>query len=800
MAGQGLPLCIRTHMNSSLRRALTRLIWTMAALAILATLYVGYQIADAPAITTLRNTQVPQPSVILSADGKPLGRFQEQRLLPVTLSQVSPYVTQALIATEDHRFREHHGVDWLRSLKAIARTSTGRTEGGSTITQQLVRNLFPEDIGRARNLNRKVKEIVTALRIEHIYSKDQILEAYLNTVPFLYNAVGIEAAAHTYFDKPASELDAAESATLIGMLKGTNYYNPVLHPRRATARRNLVLAQMLKRQVLSQDEYDAARQETLQVSLTHQAADLDLAPHFAAHVRKWLDDWADRTDHDLARDGLVIQTTIDSRLQEAAVKAVERQTEALQHVADVEWSQASMPGGSRALESYAQGNKRAPAFDYFWREHPALLADAVRKTPEYKKLIKGGGKDAVVLPELMGQAEFMAKVRASKTRLEAGFIAVDPRSGAVKAWVGSRDFGDEQFDHVAQAARQPGSTFKPIVYAAALEAGILPTRTYMDTPIAVKLGNGQVWRPTDMSGATGQSMTMWEGLVLSKNTITTQVMQDAGLPRITALARAMGITESKLDPVPSMALGTSPVTLLEMATVYTTIASSGDHKQPYFVERITDKQGRVLVEFGQNKVDKALSPDAANNLIDMMRGVVTYGTGSMLRSRFVPEGDLGGKTGTTQNNTDAWFMAIHPQLVAGAWVGFNDQHVTMRGNYWGQGGHSALLLVGDFLRSAVQQKLIDPKARFASPMRPPVTGSSDWSPMGEVDESAPPSDAASNPITEDPAGHVREREDDDDDPPQSADQLDQLVKRLGRRSEPPTSVDVQPSTERPAEP
>ncbi|CAH0351490.1 penicillin-binding protein 1A [Aquabacterium sp. CECT 9606] len=792
-------------MNSPLRQTLIWLMLATTALAVAAAVFVGYQVTQAPAVTELKTTQVPQPSVILSADGKTIGRFQEQRLQPVTLAQVSPYVTQALIATEDHRFREHHGVDWLRSIKAIFRTATGRMEGGSTLTQQLVRNLFPEDIGRSRNLGRKVKEIVTALRIERIYTKDQILEAYLNTVPFLYNAVGIEAAAHTYFDKPAIELDAAESATLVGMLKGTNYYNPVLHPQRAKARRNLVLAQMLKRGVLSQADHDAARQEDLQVSLTHQAVDLDLAPHFAAQVRRWLDDWADQNDRDLSREGLIIHTTLDSRLQEAAVKAVERQTESLQHVADVEWSAAAMPVVSRSLDSYAQASK-AKAFEHFWRQHPKLLAEAARRTPDYRKLVKSGQPPAQALKTVMGDAELMAKVRADKTRLEAGFVAMDPRSGAIKAWVGSRDFGDEQFDHVGQAARQPGSTFKPIVYAAALEAGILPTRTYVDTPIEVRLGNGKVWRPTDMSGSTGESMTMWQGLVLSKNTITTQVMQDAGLPRITALAKTMGITDSKLDPVPSMALGTSPVTLLEMATVYATIASGGEHKQPYFVERITDKQGKEVAVFGPNKVDRALSVDTVNNLIDMMRGVVTYGTGTMLRTRFVPEGDLAGKTGTTQNNTDGWFMVMHPQLVTGAWVGFNDQHVTMRGSYWGQGGHSALLLVGDFLRTAFKQKLMDVQASFPSPRRPPVTGNGEWSPTNdEVDESAPLLDSEGNPITADPAGEqprnpAMDEGEADTDAPKTSDELDQLVNRLGRSSDNRPAISPPPFPERPQEP
>ncbi|MDI1257953.1 transglycosylase domain-containing protein [Aquabacterium sp.] len=792
-------------MNSPLRQALIWLMLAIAALAVAAAVFVGYQVTQAPPVTELKTTKVPEPSVILSADGKTIGRFQEQRSQPVTLTQVSPYVTQALIATEDHRFREHHGVDWLRSIKAILRTATGRMEGGSTLTQQLVRNLFPEDIGRSRNLGRKVKEIVTALRIERIYTKDQILEAYLNTVPFLYNAVGIEAAAHTYFDKPAIELDAAESATLVAMLKGTNYYNPVLHPKRAKARRNLVLAQMLKRGVLSQEDHDLASAEELQVTLTHQSVDLDMAPHFAAHVRKWLDDWADTHDRDLAREGLIIHTTLDSRLQEAATKAVERQTEALQNVADVEWSAASMPVISRTLDSYAQASK-AKAFDHFWRQHPTLLADAARRTPDYRQLIKAGNTPAAALISVQGNAELMAKVRTSKTRLEAGFVAVDPRNGAVKAWVGSRDFDDEQFDHVAQAARQPGSTFKPIVYAAALESGILTTRTYVDTPIAIRLGNGKVWRPTDMSGSTGESMTMWQGLVLSKNTITTQVMQDAGLPRITALAKAMGITDSELDPVPSMALGTSPVTLLEMATVYATIASGGEHKQPYFVERITDKQGKEVAVFGPNKVDRALSAETVNNLIDMMRGVVTYGTGTMLRTRFVPEGDLAGKTGTTQNNTDGWFMVMHPQLVTGAWVGFNDQHVTMRGSYWGQGGHSALLLVGDFLRTAFKQKLVDSQATFASPRRPPVTGNGEWNPTSdEVDESAPLLDSEGNPITTDPAGEqplnpAMDNDDEDGGAPKTSEELDQLVNRLGRSSDNRPVLSPPPVPERTLEP
>ncbi len=785
-------------MNPRLSRALTVAGVLTATATLLLAAYTAYIVADAPPIKALQSATLAQASVIQSADGQVLGRFQQSQQEPVKLAQISPLVIQALIATEDHRFREHHGVDWRRSLQATLRTATGRMEGGSTLTQQLARNLFPEDIGRARNLNRKLKEIVTALRIERLYTKDQILEAYLNTVPFLYNAVGIEAAAHTYFDKPAIELDAAESATLVGMLKGTQYFNPVQHPDRALQRRNLVLRQMVKRQALPQSSYDAIKDEPLRLSFKPQQNDgPDVAPHFIAHVRKWLEEWADRTDHDLDSDGLVIHTTLDSRLQAEAVSAVERQTAALQQVANVEWSQKDLSVRSRALGDYAQAGKRLKAFDYFWRTHPRLLQETLRKTPQYQALRKSGKTDQAALAAVNQDDALMAKVRDTKTRLEAGLVAIDPNTGAVRAWVGSRDHDLEQFDHVAQAERQPGSTFKPIVYAAALERGIHPAKTYMDTPIEVNLGQGKVWRPTDMSGSTNLPMTMWEGLVYSKNTITTQVMQDAGLDNIAALARTMGITSSKLDTVPSMALGTSPVTLLEMASVYATIANEGQYRQPYFVDRITDKDGHVLAEFGPHPQQQALSQDSDHKLIDMMRGVIKQGTGTMLRSSFVGgDADLAGKTGTTQNNTDGWFMAMHPQLVVGAWVGFNDQHVTMRGSYWGQGGHNALLLVGDFMQRAVKQKQLDTKLAFSTPMLPPVIGAHDWngSPDGIVEGNVASDDEViEDPTTADPAGTAANdrAHGDPADEPRSALELGEVMKAMGR--DPTTGAPVQRS-------
>ena len=311
-------------------------------------------------------------------------RAQQQH---VTLAEISPHVVSALIATEDRRFREHHGVDLRRTAGALFHTATGSLQGGSTITQQLARNLFPEEIGRSRSLHRKLKELITALRIERHYSKDQILTTYLNTAPFLYNAVGIEMAARTYWDKPAAELSALESATLVGMLKGPHYYNPVLFPERARKRRNLVLAQMLKQRSLPEADYRTLVAQPMQVSLTRQAENLGSAPHFAAHARKWLVEWAETHEQDLYADGLVIETTLDTRMQQAAEEAVQKQAESLQRVADVEWSVPSLAATSGGLESYAQRGGKARPFAHFWKQHDALLASAVRDTPAFRKAV-----------------------------------------------------------------------------------------------------------------------------------------------------------------------------------------------------------------------------------------------------------------------------------------------------------------------------------------------------------------------------------------------------------------------------
>jgi penicillin-binding protein 1A len=687
--------------------------------------------------------KMPRPSVVLSADGVVLATLRQAQQEPVPLSRIAPDVMRALVATEDHRFFEHRGVDVMRTISALAHTAMGDTQGGSTLTQQLARNLFPKEIGRARSLDRKVKEIATAMRIERLYSKNEIMEVYLNTTPFLYNAVGIEMAARTYFGKPAAELRTHEAATLVGMLKGTHYYNPVRFPQRALQRRNVVLALMARHALIDHGQWREATAQPLGLRFTRMSDDPGVAPHFIAHVRKWLDAWAQARGTDPNRDGLVVHTTLDTRLQRLAEQAVGR--EALQCVADVAWAQADASLQSESTEAYAKRRAKVQPFRHFWKERPDLLRAFVRETAAYGKLRDAGSTEDAAMRRLLGDEDFIERMAADKTRLEAGLVALDPRSGEVKAWVGSRDFARDQFDHVGQALRQPGSTFKPLVYGAALEAGIPLDRLYLDEPVQITLDDGSLWEPTDMSGPTGREMSLYEGLVMSRNTITTRVMQEVGLPAIVRAARVAGVNRSKLDSVPSLALGTSPVTLIEMASAYATIASLGEHREPVVVKRIDDRDGNVIAQSAPEP-KRALSRTAAQDLVDMMRGVVSQGTGTAIRTRFNITADVAGKSGTSQYNADGWFMLTHPRLVAGAWVGFNDQRVTMRSAHWGQGGHNAVLLVGDFFRAAIKEKLVDAKAKF-----PPPRG-----PLPEIPRLPPPGEGWSFDATA--AGMVIERD------------------------------------------
>ncbi|HDR9799370.1 TPA: transglycosylase domain-containing protein [Burkholderia cenocepacia] len=668
---------------------------TLAAIPVLGLLVLLAFVPFTPSIGDIRKARIDRPARVLSADGQLIAEFRPVNREWVPLKQISPHMIDALIATEDHRFYAHHGIDWRRTLAAGLHTFSGDRQGGSTITQQLARNLYPDEVGRAPTLTRKVKELITAFKIEAVYSKDEILETYLNTVPFLYNAYGVEMAARTYFGKSADQLDLTESATLVGMLKGNSYYNPVLNPERAVQRRNVVLGRMAQMGMLSPQQFAKLQRQPLRVDFEPQTSQPGLAPHFAVQLRKWLIAWADRNNYDLYADGLVVRTTLDARLQDMATQALTRQTERLQAIADGAWRG---PSGCGLRNDLFRG--------------------FMRQTPEYRQARDTGLADVATLKQLGANREFMRALCERKTQVQAGFVAIDPRTGAIRAWVGSPDFGSEPFDHVVQARRQPGSTFKPFVYGAAFADGMRPGDTFVDGPVAIPIDGRAVWRPTDAEPPTGAPMTLRDGLALSRNRITAQVMQREGAAKVAQLARAMGVRDSPLDAVPSLALGTSPVTLKEMVSAYGTIANRGVYVAPQMITRIEDRDGKVLAAFGSAPPERALPASAALTLVDAMRGVVDYGTGADIRSRYGIRIDVAGKTGTTQDNTDGWFILMHPQLVAGAWVGFDDGSVTLRSDYWGAGAHSALPIVGSFYDAALRARAIDPHVQFSPDFRP----------------------------------------------------------------------------------
>ena len=654
-----------------------------------------------PSADTLRSLKVQQPSVVVSADGEVLTHYRRVNREWVTLDEISPRFKEALLATEDRRFYEHNGIDVQRVVSSVFQTVTGDLQGGSTITQQLARNLFPERIGREITLTRKIKEAITALKIERLYSKEEILETYVNTVPFLYNAFGVEMAAQTYFGKSASELDVLESATLVGMLKGTAYYNPVRNPERARQRRSVVLQQMAETGDLSPDEYHELTAAPIDLDFHPRSGQESRAPHFTERVRRWLSGWADKHGYNIYADSLVVHVTLDSRVQELARRAVQRQAEGLQAVADVEWGEGRLWRRASSPRGYLQYQDDVEPFSYFWQREDEVVNDFIRATRRYKRGVEAGADAEVMLDSLRGMASFMDSLRSVKTRLEAGFVSMNPRNGHVKAWVGSRSFEEEKFDHVAQARRQPGSTFKPFVYATALEEGYSPRDRLRDRHVAIRTASGEVWRPSNASGdVSGRLMTLREGLAHSKNTITAQLIDRVGADDVADMARRLGVRRSELNEVPSLALGTSPVSLLEMTTAYSTLASGGVYHEPVMVTRIEDRNGNVVYE-AEPEVETVIDEETAANVVDMMRSVVNDGTGRRIRWNFGIETDVAGKTGTTQRGADGWFMLMHPDLVSGAWVGFNDQRVTFRSSYWGQGAHNALYLVGDFFQQAL---------------------------------------------------------------------------------------------------
>jgi len=669
-----------------------RIVSALLSILVLATLAMSYRtyryVADLeaglPVLPENPALALAQTTFILASDGSEIGTMFGERRTWVDLDEISPLVVDALIAVEDHRFREHAGVDYRRLAGAFWKTVRGDPEGASTIPMQLARNFYPA-IKQHSISDRKMEEILLARRINSGFTKDETLQWYLNTVAFGHNSFGIQAAALRFYSTTADELTLAQAALLVGILKGPSRYDPINRSENARERRNLVLARMAALGYVSDSAAKSASTEPLRLQPTISDPADSIAPHFVDFVKREAQNWAAEEGYDLKQDGLIIHTSLDPEAQRMATEALEQQTEVLQEEVLREFGR---PGSSR--------NER------FWRTRRKVEEDLLRRTKAYQTLASAGRTDYDAILALRSDPAFVNSLRQDAAELQSGMVAMDPHSGQIKAWVGGRDYRNDQFDKVASARRQPGSVFKPIVYAKAIDSGYSPYYMVEDRiRTFVTNSRGGRWTPTNSGGgASGRLVTLQQGLAGSKNTVSVHLIHKVGPQSVVDLAKDMGI-ESPMLPVPSLSLGTSETTLLEMVNAYSTIADLGTNRNPTAITSITDRHGNVLATF-PSEPERALSAQTSYTLINMMRQVIDGGTGSFIRTRFGVKGDLAGKTGTTQNNADGWFIAMHPNLVVGAWVGFNDQRITFQSDYWGQGGHNALLLVGDFLRNATR--------------------------------------------------------------------------------------------------
>jgi len=676
--------------------------------------YTFYLFQGLPPIESLENPRTAVASVVKSRDGEILDRYYVENRTDIKIHEISPHVINALIATEDHRYFTHWGMDMYRTLAIPYHILRGNPQGGSTISQQLARNLYRE-IGREFSVTRKFREMITAIQIENNYTKQEIIEMYLNTVEFSNSAFGIESAAQTHYGKNARDLTVSEAATLIGTLRAVSYYNPRLNPDNAQRRRNIVLYQMRRHGFLSDEVYSELRDEPIRLNYHPPSRSGRESRYFGEYVRQQVMRWTQENGYDLYADGMTIHTTIDSRMQRYAERSVREKVDSLQVLFEREWT--------------------APGGDYMnrlWERHPLFLPSFIRETDRYRNAFAEleTDQESVVFEYLMADEAFVDSVKRARTRLEASFVAIDPTNGNILAWVGGSDYGSRQFDHVYQSRRQTGSTFKPFVYAVAVDNGYMPYHTFSKYPVSFIDRQGNRWDPRDPSVPDGPEMVpLRAALARSLNNVTVRLLPEiAGRPgtnrledlqpaarMIGEMAGNLGIDMSRSPVYPSIALGTAETSLLELVSAYTTFANQGVHIDPIAITRIEDKEGNILVEYHPNMTQEVLSPETAYIMVDMMRGVIRggdwgHGTGVRLRNVYNVRQDVAGKTGTTQNSADNWFVAMMPHIVMGSWVGGEDRRIRFPSSQGiGQGARSALPIVGQFIEYASN----DPEASWS---------------------------------------------------------------------------------------
>lgn len=654
-----------------------------------------------PSMAELENPQANLASEIYANDGTTLmGKIYAENRSPVDFKDISPYVLKALIATEDERFYEHSGID----AKSIARAiyGLGKDGGGSTITQQLAKNILGQGKGNilVRSID-KLKEWMVALKLERNFTKQEIIALYLNRVPW-GNIFGIRNASRVYFQKEPAQLTIDESALLVGMLKGPNQYDPIRHTQAATERRNVVLEQMVRNDYLKESDAEILKSKPLGIKYKKLDENLGIAPYFRAVLSKKLDEWCKNHEnpqmnrpYDLYRDGLKIYTTIDPKMQLYAEEAV------IQHMSAMQ-KKFNSQLGKDVWKNHQDILLRAMKETERWRQMKEDEVDEaeIKKSfyvPTHMKVFawnKNREKDTVMAP--------IDSIKYLKQMMQTSFAAIDPITGEVKAWVGGIDFKWFKYDHVT-TNRQVGSTFKPILYTLALiDAGLNPQSYIGGRAITL---NGKT-----ISGGGG---TMAYCLAKSLNAAAWDLMSRIGAKKTAEFAHLCGI-QSDIPVVPSIALGAADLTLFEMLHAYTMFPNRGFSTEPFFISRIEDKNGNILETF-QPESKQVISESDAYTMYKMMQGVVDFGTGHSMRDRFGIKSAMGGKTGTTNDNTDGWFMGYTPQILAGAWVGCDDPFLKIR---WTYGGNEmAMPEWAYFMQKVYADKRlgVDPKAEFQKP-------------------------------------------------------------------------------------
>ncbi|MFN5323689.1 MAG: penicillin-binding protein 1A [Bacteroidota bacterium] len=653
---------------------------------------------ELPGFEELENPSNALASEVYSSDGVLLGKYYIQNRTNIHYKDLNKGTIDALKATEDIRFDEHSGIDLKGLMRVFFKTVILRQSGsggGSTITQQLAKNLFPrEKISGFRIVIRKIQEWVIAARLERSYTKEEILAMYLNTVDFGSNSFGIKAASKTFFNKEPSQLRLDESAVLIGLLKAPTYYSPVRNPENSKTRRNTVFAQMLKYGLITEEQFDSLK--VIPIILRYKPEDHSegMAPYFREYMRTYLVNWCkehkkpDGTPFNIYKDGLKIYTTIDSRMQRYAEEAMQEHMSSLQSTFFDHWRSSSPY--TKYPDVVTRGVKRSERYaslKELGMSEEEIMADFNKKIP-MTVFTWTGEKDTLMSP--------LDSLKYYKMFLRTGFMSMDPHTGHIKAWVGGINHKHFKYDQVRGGKRQVGSTFKPIVYALAMQEGYSPCFKIPNIRVVFKLKDGGQWSPSNSDKSTGGMLSLKQALAGSVNNVTAYLMKQFGVDATIALARRLGIT-SPIQNSPTICLGTPDITVYEMVGAYAAFANKGVWTEPIFISRIEDQGGAVLHEFIPKRVE-ALDEATAYITLNLMKGVVEFGTGARLRWRYGLKNDIAGKTGTTQNQSDGWFMGITPDLVSGAWVGCEDRAVRFRSTYLGQGANTALPIWGLYMQ------------------------------------------------------------------------------------------------------